>query len=77
VRLDFAEIHWNAVNRRLFDVRINGALVLNDFDVFRAAGAKNKAVRREFQAVADAQGRIVLSFESVVNFAKVSGVLVY
>jgi hypothetical protein len=77
VRLDFAEIYWGAVNKRLFGVKINGAVVLNDVDVIRAAGGKNRAVRRQFAAVAYAQGRLVLSFESVVNSAKVSGIAVY
>ncbi|MFO0930667.1 MAG: malectin domain-containing carbohydrate-binding protein [Gemmataceae bacterium] len=77
VRLDFAEIYWNTSGKRLFDVRANGTTMLSRFDVFAAAGGKNRAVRREFTATADAQGRIVLEFVSVVNFAKVSGIVVY
>ena len=38
---------------------------------------KNRAIRREFMATADSQGRIVLEFLSVVNYAKVSGIAVY
>jgi hypothetical protein len=77
VRLHFAEGVVAAAGRRPFDVFVNGGRVLYTFDVFAAAGGRFRAVVREALVVADAQGRIVLSFESVVNFAKVSGVLVY
>jgi hypothetical protein len=77
VRLDFAEIYWNASGQRLFDVKINGAPVLTHFDVFATAGGKNRAVRRAFLATADASGRLTLEFDSVVNFAKVSGIAVF
>lgn len=76
VRLDFAEIFYDAPDRRLFDVSINGALVLDDFDVFRAAGAKNKAISREFQARADASGTIRISFKNVRDNAKVDAIMI-
>lgn len=74
VRLHFAEIFFSAANSRLFNVSINGSAVLTSFDVFAAAGAKNKAVVRDFAAVADASGRIVVSFVGVKDNAKVSGI---
>jgi hypothetical protein len=77
VRLDFAEIYWSAAGKRLFDVKINGSTVLSRFDIYAQAGGKNRAIRREFTATADSQGRVVLEFLSVVNYAKVSGIAVY
>jgi hypothetical protein len=77
VRLDFAEIYWNSAGSRLFHVRINGAQVLTNFDVFAQAGGKNRAISRQFVARADSQGRIVIDFISAVNFAKVSGIAIY
>jgi len=76
VRLDFAEIFHDAPNRRLFDVTINGALVLDDFDVFAAAGGKNKAIAREFQARADASGTIQIAFKTERDNAKVDAITV-
>ena len=38
VRLDFAEIYWNAPNERLFNVLINDNPVLTNFDIFAAGG---------------------------------------
>ena len=43
VTLHFAEIYWNSAGKRLFDVRAEGKLVLDDLDIFAAAGGKNKA----------------------------------
>jgi GH43 family beta-xylosidase len=62
VRLHFAELYWTAPGQRKFDVRLNGSLVLNEFDTTAAAGAARKAVVREFPAKADAFGNILLEF---------------
>jgi len=77
VRLHFAEIYWDAAGQRLFNVQINGKQVLTKFDIFARAGGKDKAIVRQFTATADASGRIVIDFISVVNFAKVSGIEIY
>jgi hypothetical protein len=42
-------------------VAINGTPVLSNFDIFAAAGGKDKAVVEQFTAVADAQGRITIA----------------
>jgi hypothetical protein len=74
VRLDFAEIYWNAAGRRLFNVSINGTQVLSRFDIFATAGGKYKAIAEEFTATADANGNITIKFTSVRDNAKVSGI---
>ncbi|KRF21506.1 discoidin domain-containing protein [Paenibacillus sp. Soil787] len=69
VRLHFAENWVNAADERKFNVSINGARVLTDFDVYAEAGfQKYKAVVREFTTVAN-QGFISvdLSKGSVSN----------
>ena len=76
VRLDFTEIFHDGPNRRLFDVAINGVPVLDDFDLFAAAGGKNKAIAREFQVRADASGTIQIAFQSVRDNAKVDAITV-
>ena len=48
VRLYFAEIEFGARGARLFDVYIEDQRVLTNFDIFAAAGGKNKAIVREF-----------------------------
>ena len=48
VRLHFAELNKTAANTRMFDVRLEGATVLTNFDVFAAAGGIDKAIVRTF-----------------------------
>jgi hypothetical protein len=63
VRLHFTETFHNAPGQRIFDVSINGKRVLNHFDIFKAAGAENRAVIREFTTQADANGRLQIMFK--------------
>lgn len=76
VRLDFAELYWTAAGKRVFSVTGNGAAWLSNFDIYAAAGAKNKAIARSFSAVADSSGKIVVIFKSSVDNAKVSAISV-
>ncbi len=76
VRLDFAELSVSGAGQRLFDVSINGATALDDFDVFAQAGGKNKAVARDFIIQADAQGTIQIAFATVNGAAEVNGIQV-
>ena len=73
VRLHFAETYWTGVGQRRFNVLINGAQVLANFDIFAAAGALNKAVIKEFN-VAAASGQIVIQYATVADNAKSSGI---
>jgi hypothetical protein len=63
VQLHFAELVFASAGQRLFNVNVNGRRVLTDFDVFGAAGAKNRAVMRSFDATANARGEIVIDFQ--------------
>ena len=56
VRLDFAEIYWDAPGQRLFNVLINGNPVLTNFDIFATAGGKDIAISRQFECDADSAG---------------------
>jgi hypothetical protein len=76
VRLDFAEIYWNAPGQRLFNVLINGNPVLTNFDIFAVAGGKDIALMRQFECDADSAGQIVIQFSSIRDNAKVSGITV-
>ncbi|MDX2064720.1 MAG: malectin domain-containing carbohydrate-binding protein [Fimbriimonadaceae bacterium] len=68
----YAEI--NAPGQRVFDVRWNGNLVLSDFDIFAAAGGRDRAVMRRVSGFADAQGQVTLEFVPKVQFAKVDAI---
>jgi len=74
VRLHFAETFFSSTGSRVFNVSINGAQVLTNFDTFAAAGAKNKAVIEQFTENANGSGQYVIQFTSVVNNSLVSGI---
>jgi hypothetical protein len=74
VRLHFAETNFTKAGDRMFNVSVNGQQVLNNFDIFAAAGGANKAVVREFLASADNSGKITIQFTSVADNAVCSGI---
>jgi hypothetical protein len=74
VRLHFAETFWTSSGSRIFNVSINGTQVLSNFDIFAAAGAKNKAIVEQFTANANSSGQYVIQFTSVKDNSLVSGI---
>jgi hypothetical protein len=74
VRLHFAETYWTAAGLRTFNVTINGTQVMTNFDIFAAAGAKNKAVIEQFTANANTSGQYVITFTPVKDNSLVSGI---
>lgn len=73
VKLHFAEIYWNAVNSRLFNVSIEGQQKLSNYDIFAKAGAKNKAVIESID-VTVTDGTLNINFTTVKDNAKVSAI---
>lgn len=63
VTLKFAELFWEAAGARIFDVSINGALVLDNFDIFADAGASHTAVSKVFNNIPPSGGQIIVHFE--------------
>ncbi len=77
VRLHWAEISPSvtATGGRRFNLAINGAQVLTNFDIYAAAGAKFKAIARQFIVVASGSGQIILQFaQGAANEAKIGGI---
>jgi hypothetical protein len=74
VRLHFAETYFSTAGSRTFNVSINGTQVLSAFDIFAAAGAKNKAIIKQFTVNANSSGQYVVQFTSVVNQSLLSGI---
>jgi malectin (di-glucose binding ER protein) len=62
VRLHFVESTFSVTGGRLFNVAINGAQVLTNFDIFAATGAEFKAIVKQFTAMPDTGGNIILAF---------------
>jgi Thaumatin family/Malectin domain len=74
VRLQFAETYFGTAGSRKFNVKINGTQVLSAFDIFAAAGAKNKAIIEQFTVNANASGQYIVQFTSVVNQSLLSAI---
>ncbi|MEO7297127.1 MAG: phosphodiester glycosidase family protein [Verrucomicrobiota bacterium] len=73
VRLHFAEVAANFAGERVFNVSLNSAQVLTNFDIL-AETVKYKALVKTFSAKADAMGKISINYISVVNNPKSSGI---
>lgn len=77
VTLKFAETYpaQFRVGERVFDVYCNGVALLRNFDVFAEAGGANRACDKVFEGLQpNAQGKLVLSFVPVVNYAIVNAI---
>ena len=73
VRMHFAELLWKQTGRRIFNVTINGASALSNFDIFAAAGTNHAALVEEFTTKPDAHGVMTIAYKGVVDQAKSSG----
>jgi len=82
INLKFAEAWFGpgkpgggGVGSRVFDVYCNGISLLRNFDIFRAADGAQRAIEKSFHGIIpNAQGKIVLSFVPVVNYACVNAI---
>ncbi len=82
VTLHFAETYFGqqnpgagGVGSRIFSVYCNGAILLPNFDIFREAGGANRAIEKSFRGLKpDAQGKLLLSFVPVQNYACVNAI---
>jgi len=82
ITLHFAETYFGpgkpgggGVGSRVFDVYCNGVALLKNFDVYQTAGAADAAVDRTFTGLEpNAQGKFVLSFVPVRNYACINAI---
>jgi hypothetical protein len=60
---------------RIFDVYANGAALLRNFDIFREAGGEDRPLDKVFHSIpSNAQGKVVLSFVPIRNYACVNAI---
>lgn len=80
--LEFAETYFGphntgggGVGSRIFDVYCNGTALLRNFDVYKQAGAENRALEETFSGLRpNAQGKLLLHFVPIVNYASVNAI---
>jgi len=73
VKLNFAEIYHTSANQRLFNVNIEGALKLSNYDIFQKAGSANKLVIEAFK-INVSDGTLNIGFITVKDNAKISSI---
>ncbi|HEV3026288.1 MAG TPA: malectin, partial [Planctomycetota bacterium] len=74
VRLHFAEFYWTTTGQRVFNVSLNGSPVLTNYDIVQDAGGPLVAIVKDFSTSSDSNGNLTISFSTVVDNAKVSGI---
>ena len=73
VNLDFAEIYFNGSNQRVFDVKAENKLAIDNLDIYAESGGKGMILEKSLQV--DVQdGMLNLDFTSTINNAKISGI---
>jgi hypothetical protein len=75
ITLHFAEINFKAQGRRIFDVRIEGILRLDNYDIWAAAG-HDVAVSLMFPGIQVDDGRLDIEFVPVIGKALVSAIAI-
>lgn len=62
--------------KRIFDISLNGRILLRDFDVFKEAGSLN-ALDKTFRGLApNAQGKLIFTFAPSHNYAMINAIQV-
>jgi len=59
---------------RVFRVICNGAVLLDNFDIYQQAGSLHALTKTFYHLQPTAQGKLNLTFEPIVNNATVSGI---
>jgi hypothetical protein len=75
VTLQFVEGGVDRARARVFDVLIQGRLVLDSFDIFARVG-KFRALELTFWGVEVADGRLVIDFADRIHYPAVAGIVV-
>ncbi len=76
IRLHFVESQYAAAGRRLFDVAMEGRTLISNFDIYKAAGGRHKAVRKAFSNVL-VRGGLQIQLRSSAQQALVCGIEVW
>jgi hypothetical protein len=83
VTLHFAETFWDpeskstnkgGIGSRVFNVSCNGAILLPDFDILKEAKAFQPVAHTFHNLRPNGQGKLLLSFSPVVNYASIKAI---
>jgi hypothetical protein len=74
VTLHFAEAYWGGPGSRIFNVNCNGVRLVENLDIYQQVGRLRAMTKTFHHLKPNAQGKLTLSFEPVVNYASVYAV---
>ncbi len=75
VTLKFAELFWNSSGKRIFDVNLEGNLVLNDFDIYTESGHDSAGSDKIF-TITVTDGIIEIDFIPIRNVTAINGIFI-
>lgn len=75
VKLMFAENYFNSVGKRIFDIYVQGKLVLDDLDLYKSAGSRT-AFNYICQDVEVVDGLLEIHFASEVEYPLINGIVI-
>jgi len=74
LRLHFAERFWTSSGKRIQDVSAEGSVLVDNFDIFAAAGAANRAYVMSLNDLAVTDGALNLAFKADVDYPSIAGI---
>lgn len=72
-----SENYFTAAGTRIFNVTLNGALVLTNYDIFASAGAAYTAVCNVRDTTADSNGKVTVQFITISDNSRYAGLAVF
>ena len=66
LKLKFAELYFRSPGKRVFNIVINGTMVLQNFDALAAAGGAFTVVDRRFSVISN--GQITIQLNAVIDY---------
>ncbi|MEC4983286.1 MAG: malectin domain-containing carbohydrate-binding protein [Oscillatoria sp. PMC 1068.18] len=72
VKLNFAEIYWDTVGKRVFDVTVENQIAIDNLDIYAEVGKNVALTKTVTTTVTD--GNLDIDFSTVANNAKVSSI---
>jgi len=76
VNLWFVDFYFTAKNQRVFDVILEGSVVLSEFDIIGTTGSQTVPIMKSFQVQVN-DGSLSITFVSYINYATISGIEIY
>ncbi|NCY17792.1 MAG: hypothetical protein EBX39_13755, partial [Actinobacteria bacterium] len=77
VRLHFVEDNYTSSDQRRMDVAFNGVTAQTGLDIYAEAGARYKALAKDYTVTADSAGKILASLTATRDNASLSAIEVF